>query len=463
MNDTGMAINTDGEDYIDQLGYLLPLQRSLTSLERVLILFIASIFVSIVGCTLLCLICPRSPLRRKYYSKNKLNQEKNNLVNTTKANLVIVPPSPPSYESIVTAENTIDLTKLSKSPYSHIIRKSSNGALSDGDGIISHDKNTLERKAHRSQSARSSLSNGGTLHAINNNYLSGPYAQINVELEINILDNFLDVHLTNGEHFLRHPAFDEPNEHFIHVKLLNNKMFKKFYDEQKKRRSSLPLNTWKKQQEKATKALLRTSNDALVCNEHMQFQLNRNDIPLTSVRFQLICMDRSGLKDLMFETLLPLNPTMIPKYQQIVEFKTLPQANFGELSLGISYLPTAERFTINTYKLRYLCKIEKDKTIDARITITLFHNGRRFFQKKIPVSLNGSTSTDYEIKDSITENIPQNDIHSVYAHVEFNSKDDACISSASVLLGNCTRYETDWHKMLEYPRQTHQRWYPLLG
>ncbi|CAF4481637.1 unnamed protein product, partial [Rotaria magnacalcarata] len=56
----------------------------------------------------------------------------------------------------------------------------------------------------------------------------------------------------------------------------------------------------------------------------------------------------------MFETLLPLNPTMIPKYQQIVEFKTLPQANFGELSLGISYLPTAERFTINTYKLRYL-------------------------------------------------------------------------------------------------------------
>jgi hypothetical protein len=71
MNETGMSNSTDGEDYIDQLSRLLPLHRSFTSLERTLIVLIVSTFVSIVGCTLLCLIYPRSPLRRRYYSNNK--------------------------------------------------------------------------------------------------------------------------------------------------------------------------------------------------------------------------------------------------------------------------------------------------------------------------------------------------------------------------------------------------------
>ena len=69
-----MNNSTEEEDYIDQLSRILPWHRSLTSLERLLIVLIVSTFVSIVGCTLLCLIYPRSPLRRRYYSKNKLGK-----------------------------------------------------------------------------------------------------------------------------------------------------------------------------------------------------------------------------------------------------------------------------------------------------------------------------------------------------------------------------------------------------
>lgn len=107
--------------------------------------------------------------------------------------------------------------------------------------------------------------------------------------------------------------------------------------------------------------------------------------------------------------------------------------------------------------------METSFLLDSRLTITLFHNSRRFFQKKIPIELNASTAIEYDIKESITENIPLADIHSVYVHVEFTLKDGSCMFSTSILLGKCTRYETDWHKMLEYPRQTHQRWYPLLA
>ena len=192
----------------------------------------------------------------------------------------------------------------------------------------------------RSQSARSSLSNSGTLATISNTYPLAPYAQINVELEIDIIKNLLNIHLTNGEHFSLHPAFPEQAEYFIRIQLLNNRLLKKIYDGGKKRRSSLPLNTWKKQQEKTTKFvgyfdkivwifffrnLIRTTNDTLICDEYLQFQLNKNDITLTSLRFLLFCTDRSGSQDLMFETLVCLNPSMIPDYQQIIEFKTIPQ------------------------------------------------------------------------------------------------------------------------------------------
>lgn len=101
--------------------------------------------------------------------------------------------------------------------------------------------------------------------------------------------------------------------------------------------------------------------------------------------------------------------------------------------------------------------------LDARLIVSLIHNGRRFFQKKIPLVLNGSATVDYEIKDTITEVIPQHNIQSVYVNVEFNSKANSFISPNSILLGKNTRYDSDWHKMLEYPRQTHCRWYPLLG
>jgi hypothetical protein len=71
--------------------------------------------------------------------------------------------------------------------------------------------------------------------------------------------------------------------------------------------------------------LSHTSNDTLICDENLQFQFNKNDIALTSLRFLLCCTDRSGIQDLMFESLIRLNPSMIPEYQQIIEFKELPQ------------------------------------------------------------------------------------------------------------------------------------------
>ncbi len=108
----------------------------------------------------------------------------------------------------------------------------------------------------RSQSARSSLSNGGSLSTISNTYPLAPYAQLNVELEFDLAKNLLNIHLINGEHFYNHPAFDDQAEFIIRIQLLNTKILKKFHDGWKKRQSNLPLHTWKKQPEKSTKLVI---------------------------------------------------------------------------------------------------------------------------------------------------------------------------------------------------------------
>lgn len=77
---------------------------------------------------------------------------------------------------------------------------------------------------------------------------------MNVALHIDTIKNILIVHLTNGEHIPLHPAFDEHAEFFLHVQLLNYKVFQKYRDGWKKRRPTLQWSVWKKLQEKTTKS-----------------------------------------------------------------------------------------------------------------------------------------------------------------------------------------------------------------
>ncbi len=126
----------------------------------------------------------------------------------------------------------------------------------------------------------------------------------------------------------------------------------------------------------------------------------------------------------------------------------------------------------DNYSLSYDYFLNLLLKIDARLIATFFHHGRRFFQKKLPSIIFDQSITRnnnvYEIKDAIMQNIPQNDIQSIYVHFELilhilHSKTESIISCGSILLGEQTRYQTDWQKMLEQPRQIHLGWYQFFG
>ena len=198
----------------------------------------------------------------------------------------------------------------------------------------------------------------------------------------------------------------------------------------------------------------------------------------------------------MFESIISMNPSLTPTHRQTIEFHNLPQVRLC-WKKGLQYLPSfrshSERsilvWVIYQHQsdllstpIRYVISVNQKKKlnlvgnhfhdfceiryfpslIDLSLTITIFHHGRRFFQKKIPFSLTGSI-IDKEIKETITQNIPQNKIQSVHIHFELNSKTNLSLSPLSILLGERTRYQSEWQRMLEHPRRTHDTWYQFLG
>ena len=87
------------------------------------------------------------------------------------------------------------------------------------------------------------------------------------------------------------------------------------------------------------RSLPRTSNDTLVCDESLQFQFEKNDLALTSLRFLLFCADRSGIQDLMFESIISMNPSLAPSHKQTIEFHNLPEVRLC-WKKGLQYLPS---------------------------------------------------------------------------------------------------------------------------
>lgn len=114
--------------------------------------------------------------------------------------------------------------------------------------------------------------------------------------------------------------------------------------------------------------------------------------------------------------------------------------------------------------------------LDARLFVTFFHHGRRFFQKRLPSILydpltstaTSSNTNVYDINETIIQNIPQHDVSSIYVHFELvlhliQSKEESILSCGTILLGEQTRYRMDWQKMLDQPRQIHLGWYQFFG
>ena len=66
-------------------------------------------------------------------------------------------------------------------------------------------------------------------------------------------------------------------------------------------------------------------DSTLTCDEFLHFKFSKADLTSTSLRFLLFCIDRSNAEDLLAEAVIRVTPSMIPMFQQITPFNSLPQ------------------------------------------------------------------------------------------------------------------------------------------
>jgi len=139
MEGVTVSSGEDENDYLNKLSRVLLWHRPFTYRERLLIVLIVSAFVSLVGFTLICLICLQSALRKRYVAKKKLAIEQQILMpSAPRKDILGYTPTLPNYDSIVKADDAMTFNELRKSRYLDLARTASCGTASDSDGVQSN-------------------------------------------------------------------------------------------------------------------------------------------------------------------------------------------------------------------------------------------------------------------------------------------------------------------------------------
>ena len=74
-----------------------------------------------------------------------------------------------------------------------------------------------------------------------------------------------------------------------------------------------------------SRKLLRTPDDKLTYNEYLSFEFDKDIAKSSCLRFLLFCIDRSGVQDIMFESVIDLNSSLTEPLEKSILFKDLPQ------------------------------------------------------------------------------------------------------------------------------------------
>lgn len=255
------SVHLDEKDYLDRLADFNPWHRPLTHYERILIVAFLSTFISIVACLLFCLIYTQSPLRRRYSTRKfqSIDQFTAFPPNESKEDRLILPTTP-KYESVIKLEKIPQSSWNSKR---NPTRTSSYGTTSDSDGVLSNGVSPFLHvtrfnaflfdflqfveypKTKNSFSNPSPISNGYSFPSLT-------YPRVHLSLTTDSTKTQLLIHLTQLDHLFSHPIFDDQADYSIRLQLFNKKLLKKFAETRQKRRVTLPLSMWTKQEEKTT-------------------------------------------------------------------------------------------------------------------------------------------------------------------------------------------------------------------
>lgn len=212
-------------------------------------------------------------------------------------------------------------------------------------------------------------------------------------------------------------------------------------------------------------------------DQQFKFPVSNDELQDRTLVLQVLDYDRFSRNDIVGSVKVPLHilrldsPTSSEEVWGEIERERKPPEQIQEVLLSLSYLPSAERLTVQILKARNLFPPQDKETLDSFVKVNLLCGEKRVKKKKTAVR---KATTSPVWNEAMSFNVPANYLASSAIEVCVMDSNNEFIGG-NVIVGSCivgpatgvirgaegSQGREHWLHMTQSPRKTIDMWHTL--
>ncbi|KAK9305215.1 hypothetical protein QLX08_003657 [Tetragonisca angustula] len=213
-------------------------------------------------------------------------------------------------------------------------------------------------------------------------------------------------------------------------------------------------------------------------DQQFKFPVSNDELHDRTLVLQVLDYDRFSRNDIVGSVKVPLHilrldsPTSTEEVWGEIERERKPPEQIQEVLLSLSYLPSAERLTVQILKARNLFPPQDKETLDSFVKVNLLCGEKRVKKKKTAVR---KATTSPVWNEAMSFNVPASYLASSAIEVCVMDSSNEQFIGGNVIVGSCivgpatgvirgaegSQGREHWLHMTQSPRKTIDMWHTL--
>lgn len=166
------------------------------------------------------------------------------------------------------------------------------------------------------------------------------------------------------------------------------------------------------------KTRIQKFKDVLLFNETFRSAIAPASVKHISIKLELCDLDKYSRKVVLGECRVKLKRLRLEDFEEKVlqeKLKEPIEEEAGEVTIGLNYLPTAEKLYINVVKMKiYKTQNRPQNILDTHIKVVLMHDGKPLKKTKTGTK---SEEANPEFDETFAFDVPQSELANVYVAI----------------------------------------------
>ncbi|XP_071144697.1 synaptotagmin-A-like isoform X2 [Mytilus edulis] len=214
---------------------------------------------------------------------------------------------------------------------------------------------------------------------------------------------------------------------------------------------------------------MKKHNDNPTFNELFVIPIDKDDLKLYTVKIQLCDLDKYSRHIVLGEATFTLKKLNLAENEEAECSESLQppiDEDIGDVSIGLNYLPTAEKLYLTIVKIRGLRPMNKqDNTTDAYARVALMFDGRHLKKSKTIIK-KGDLNPEFD--ETFAFDVPSQKLGSVYFRVSLlhagKTKEEHRLLGRVYIGPNLdAESHAHWMEMIQLPRKQVTAWHKIQG